>query len=337
MKVKKASAALMGSTLGMLILILDSKTALLGIQQGIELCLRTVIPSLFPFFFISNLITSSMLGKENRLLRYVGKFCGIPSGAESLLLTALLGGYPVGAQIISQACNTGTLSKDDGRRMLGFCNNPGPAFIFGMVASLFSSPAAGWTLWISIILSSLFTGFLLPEKANGHALIRPVKESTPTSALTGSISVMSYVCGWVILFRLLIVFLQRWFLWMFPTVVQVLIAGILELSNGCISLDSIAQPGLRYLMCAGFLCLGGCCVTMQTASAAGNLGLKYYFPGKILQASIGIILSYGTQFFLFSKDERVDNWLFPATIFITGVICVKILQKTCRKKLPLGV
>ena len=38
--------------LGLLILILDGKTAYNGAVDGIELCLKTVIPALFPFFVI---------------------------------------------------------------------------------------------------------------------------------------------------------------------------------------------------------------------------------------------------------------------------------------------
>ena len=40
-------------SLGMLALILDGRTAIEGARQGIGLCLRTVIPSLFPFFVLS--------------------------------------------------------------------------------------------------------------------------------------------------------------------------------------------------------------------------------------------------------------------------------------------
>ena len=40
------------ASMGMLVLILDGKTALEGARQGIELCLRTVVPSLFPFFLL---------------------------------------------------------------------------------------------------------------------------------------------------------------------------------------------------------------------------------------------------------------------------------------------
>ena len=47
---KTNKLACTAAALGMLVLILDSKTALAGAREGIDLCIRTVIPSLFPFF-----------------------------------------------------------------------------------------------------------------------------------------------------------------------------------------------------------------------------------------------------------------------------------------------
>ena len=83
----------------MLALILDGRTAIDGARQGIELCLRTVIPSLFPFFVLSILLTSSLLGSSLAVLRPLGRLFGMPDGAESLLIPAFLGGYPVAADI----------------------------------------------------------------------------------------------------------------------------------------------------------------------------------------------------------------------------------------------
>ncbi len=85
-------------SLGMLALILDGRTAIEGARQGIELCLRTVIPSLFPFFVLSILLTSSLLGSSLIVLRPLGRLFGMPEGAESLLIPAFLGGYPVGRE-----------------------------------------------------------------------------------------------------------------------------------------------------------------------------------------------------------------------------------------------
>lgn len=94
-------------SLGMLALILDGRTAIEGARQGIGLCLRTVIPSLFPFFVLSILLTSSLLGSSLIVLRPLGRLFGMPEGAESLLIPAFLGGYPVGAQNVAAAFRSG--------------------------------------------------------------------------------------------------------------------------------------------------------------------------------------------------------------------------------------
>ena len=97
----------------MLALILDGRTAIDGARQGIELCLRTVIPSLFPFFVLSILLTSSLLGSPLAVLRPLGRLFGMPDGAESLLIPAFLGGYPVGAQNVAAAFRSGQLTKPE--------------------------------------------------------------------------------------------------------------------------------------------------------------------------------------------------------------------------------
>ena len=147
--------------LGMLVLIIDSQTALNGAKDGIALCINTIIPSLFPFIVLTIMCNSMLLGKNIGILRLIGKCCGVPKGAESLLLLGIIGGYPIGAQSIYQAFQTGQVKRSDARHMLGFCNNAGPAFIFGMVSSLFSAPVVAWMIWVIHILSALLVGICL--------------------------------------------------------------------------------------------------------------------------------------------------------------------------------
>ena len=107
------------AALGFLLLILDSQTAFQGATRGIELCLRTVIPSLVPFFILSILLTESLAGRTMPILRPIGRLLRIPSGSEGILLIGLLGGYPSGAQSAAQSCRSGRMSLSACRRMLG--------------------------------------------------------------------------------------------------------------------------------------------------------------------------------------------------------------------------
>ena len=180
MKSRWQSASSVVYAIAMLVLILDAKTALTGAKEGITLCLYTVIPSLFPFIFISGILSSTLVGLNLPILRPLGKLCGIPSGSEPLLLLGLIGGYPVGAQNIAHAFNSRQLDKNTARRMLGFCNNAGPAFIFGLMSSMFKSPAAPWFLWLIHIISALAVGSFLPGKQQ-YACSIPMKKP-PTAA-----------------------------------------------------------------------------------------------------------------------------------------------------------
>ena len=193
----------------MLALILDGRTAIDGARQGIELCLRTVIPSLFPFFVLSILLTSSLLGSSLAVLRPLGRLFGMPDGAESLLIPAFLGGYPVGAQNVAAAFRSGQLTKPEAERMLSFCSNAGPAFLFGMAAAMFPRRWMALALWGIHIVGALCAALLIPGKPAATARLTKTSPHSPASALNTAITVMATVCGWVVLFRVLLSFLKR--------------------------------------------------------------------------------------------------------------------------------
>ena len=164
----------------------------------------------------------------------------------------------------------GQLSKADAERMLAFCNNAGPAFLFGMAAALFPRKSAAFLLWLIHLLSAVFTAMLIPHGKSRAVTLSQGKSMTLAEAMGGGIRVMASVCGWVVLFRVLIAFLNRWVLWLLPLPVQVGITGLLELTNGCCALASVSGDALRFVMCSGMLAAGGLCVTMQTVSTSSK-------------------------------------------------------------------
>lgn len=326
------------ASIGMALLILDSKTALSGAQSGVELCIRTVIPSLFPFFVLSAILTASLTGKRLRLLAGIRRLCRIPQGAESLLLVGLLGGYPVGAQCINQACHNGKISSRDARRMLAFCNNCGPAFLFGMTASLFDEWWIPWVLWCIHILSALLTGYLIPGQPEACISTEIANPVTPVQALNLAIKSMAGVCGWVVVFRVMIAFLNRWIFYSFPTEVQITISGLLELSNGCVELYQIDDAGLRFLLCAGFIGFGGLCVTMQTVSVTPSIaGRSLYFPGKVLQCCLSLVMAIGLQQAFPGSHLSLKYCGIPALIGLIDVVILRKKEKSSSIPQPIGV
>ena len=288
MALQQLMAGISGFT-GILILILDGKTAIHGAAEGINLCIQTIIPALFPFFLFSILLTGSFVGSPLPILRPIGKLFRIPKDAESILIASFLGGYPVGAQAISVAYRNGQLAKGDAQRMLAYCSNAGPSFLFGIIAFMFPGAKDPWILWAVHILSAWMVSRLFSEPSSDA---KSGKSGIAIStAMTSAVKTMAYVCGWVVLFRVILAFVDRWFFFMMNTPWQIAISGILELSNGCCGLNQIENTALRFAICSGMLALGGICVTMQTASVTHGLSIKYYLIGKLLQCMFSLILS----------------------------------------------
>ena len=254
----------------MLVLILDGKTALAGAAVGVELCLQTLIPSLVPFFVLSSMVTGSL-------------------GGGGLVLSGILGGYPVGAGNVAQAYRCGQISKSEGERLLVLCNCAGVSFLFGVIAPVLGSPGKGLALWGIYLLSVLALGLVLPKPPHVYRQAQPI---TLQMALRRSISAMAGVCGWVILFRVLLAVLDRWVLWLLPDWGWVAVYGLLELSNGCLYLG-ILEPELGFLVASGMLGFGGICVMLQTAGVVDGLSMRLYFPGKVFQSGVCMLLSAG--------------------------------------------
>ena len=307
-----------GAALGMLLLILDSPTALNSAREGMELCVTTVIPSLFPFFVLSSLLTGSLGGSFSPGW---GRLLGLPQGCEGLFLTGILGGYPIGTAGIGEAVRQGRLNQEDGARLLAFCNNPGPAFIFGMAACMFDMSWAGWVLWAVQVIGALAVALLLPGRPGATIKNAKAPGVSLPAALKGAVSAMAVVCGWVVLFRVVIGFLDRWILWILPTEIRVVFCGLLELTNGCCMLNAIQSQGLRFIICSGLLSFGGLCVGMQTASVSQGVSLRWYLPGKLLHCLISTGLAAAVQeLFPGNAGMKLPPIILPGLLIVAGIL-----------------
>lgn len=308
----------------MILLILDAKTALLGAQEGLELCIRTVIPSLFPFLFLSVMLTGSLTSTPIPLLRPLGRLCRIPIGTEGLLAVGLIGGYPVGAQCIAQAYRNKAISQQTAHRMLGFCSNAGPSFLFGILSPMFLRNNVIWILWAIHILSAILTGLLLPGNTTEPVPLHYSSTSTPAAALQRSIQAMGSICGWVIIFRVILSFCKHWFFWMMPVETAILLSGLLELTNGCCQLSQIGPEWIRFLLASVMLGFGGICVWLQTVSVTKDLGTGSYIPGKLIQTGISLILSCAITPLLYPEVP-----INPVLLLVPVIaLCLLIIRKT---------
>ena len=160
------------------------------------------------------------------------------------------------------------LEKKQAERMLAFCSNAGPSFIFGILSSCFQRKALLFLIWGIQILSA-WTAARFFSFDNG-TIGDETKLAADSFEIETAIWAMLKICGWVILFRILIFFLERWFLWIVPLNARILLIGLMELSNGCCMLDLIEDASVRFVIANVLLAFGGICVVLQTSSVCGT-------------------------------------------------------------------
>lgn len=305
----------------LLILIVDTKTAIAGVQDGIQVCVQTAIPSLLPFIILTKYLTQYMYGSKIPILGKLGRICGVPCHMESVLGICLIGGYPIGAQMIVDAMDSKQIDKETAERMMGFCNNSGPAFIFGVCGGLFQFSYIPWLILIIQLSSAILCGVMIPEKkthdfGNVNANTRTFAES-----LEASIRSMAIVCGWILCFRVVITYIDA-YITMDQIWLRTLICGVLELTNGSIALKNLTSESLRFVLINGMLSFGGICVWMQISAVAKTLSMKWFYVGKVLQCIISLSLAGIIQFFLFKDDPLSARILSIA-------ICPLMILTTC--------
>ncbi len=305
----------------LLLLILDTDTAKASASEGIEMCLKVIIPSLFPFFFVTFYLNASLLGLSVPGISRIAQWVHFPKGGDSLLLLGLIGGYPVGAQLIAEAYRNGNINKDTGKILLGYCNNAGPAFIFGVTGMLFSSLRITVILWTIHIFSSLLTGRLLPPPQQKSMATVITQDASLIDTLKKSMYSCATVCGWIIICKIMTGYFSKWLSGFLPALFTILLGGFLELSNGCLMLDAFASESTRFVLSSLFLAFGGFCVMLQTASVTKGLGLGLYIPGKIVQTAISTL-----------SAAIVSQILFPGhswqlLIYLSACVPIIILVK----------
>ncbi len=296
-----------GAIASFLLVLCSTDAAIEYMKKGLSLCASSVIPSLFPFMVISEIIVSSGFGvKISRLfakpMRYL--FGVSEAGAAAYILGALCG-FPIGAKTAVSMYDKGIMTKRELERLLTFCNNPGSAFVVSAIgASLFKNQRLGILLYISVILSSITVGFFgkffLGYKKGGFPpkpLIIPCEfgVKTLTSAISSSALSMLTVCAYVTFFSALVgcigALLSRIPL---PAEALACIFGFFELSSGVGAASELGDPTYAVLLCALFSGWSGLSVHFQimSVSAGRDISFKPYIIAKAAQGVICAAIAY---------------------------------------------
>lgn len=327
------------------LLIFFSAASIDTAKSALKLCADSLIPSLFPFFVCSSLLTD--LDAATLLSKFLNPimkpFFGLSGPCSLAIIMGYISGYPIGAKTAADLYISGSCSKDEAEKMLAYCNNSGPMFIIGALgSSMLKNTGAGAMIYLSHILSSLSVAFIMRNASSYRALPKPaVKQKSGsfgemfTESVSSSAILTLTVCGFVIIFALLISFIEQLgiieaicSLGMDYSLCKSVIYGLLECSGGCAAVVSaVKNPVVQYMLLSSVLAWSGVSVHLQVLGIIkkAKLSPKLYFKGKTLMAIISPVIT----FFLYSfKSKNVGLipllyvlFLFIITLFSILKIC----------------
>ena len=289
-------------------------------KSAVDTCLYVVIPSLFAFLVVSAL--ASRVGVTEKLGRLAAPIMGPLFHLEGTcavpLVLGLTGGYPVGTKAAAEMYKNGLCSKESAQRLLGFCNNSGPAFVFGILgASVLGSVKAGAVIYLIHVLTSIFIGILLgvfyrgvpTSPPSGRREKRAPLSSAFIYSVTSSFSSVINVSAFVIFFSVLLTVLEsagiisaavRFLsgaLPIQPEIANSVIRGMAEMTNGVVSINTAGvSPAVLAAAGSFIIGFGGLSVFCQikNEAAAAGLSVRYVLIGKVLHGVISAILAYFT-------------------------------------------
>ncbi len=325
-----------------LLLIVYVKDVSKSVLNSVKVCVTVIIPSLYAFMVISGFIVSSnlytVLSKPfSGVSRYLFR---IPPQYFSVFLIGSVGGYPVGARLLSELYSEKKIDRETAEQMLSYCYLAGPAFICGIAGvRLFSSVKTGMIIFTAIISANLIIavissfGRVIPPKSSDSASLQLTFDKLIDSVYGGAKGMFS-ICAIIVFFSSVICILEKTGIISFAAGklsaianmsygdVTAAIRSVIEISN-----ISFFAPNNYSLipLTASLLSFGGICVIIQVRGIIGEkLSAKRFYYFRILSTIISYFLCklYVVVFNLSSVPAAVtsdvtirQNTPFP-TIFL---------------------
>ena len=273
-----------------------------AVTEGLRLSVSVLIPSLFPFFICVNLTSAlGLTGVLARVFAPVMRRMFHVSGAGcTAVLCGAAGGYPSGAQCVAALYREGQLSRAEVEYLLLFCNNAGPAFLFGAVGTVMGIGMTGCLLlWGIHLLSALVIGLVNRPKEAPNAALPPVQRANASGAVVEAVrsagqailQITMFVAAFSVLARLLTMAAAH----ILPDGVCTVLTGMLELSGGIAALANL-PIALRWKLALAsfFLGFGGLCVWMQTQAVLAPAGLSGcgMLLAKLAQGLLAALMTY---------------------------------------------
>lgn len=316
-----------------------------AVARGLALCAGTMIPSLFPFMVVAELIVRSGVGRmaARPVARLLKPLFGVSEAGGCVLVLGALCGFPVGARTAAAYYRGGEMDAREFNHVLCFSNVPSSAFLIGAVGcSLFGDARIGRTMLALTLIAAALVGllfrFLLPRRIvtePGENAVTLAEDGTGGSLLSASIASaaggMLSVCATVIVFSALIGTLGYYAdaLGLSQTA-RTAFFGLFELSTGVAEASALADAAMAAVLCAAMAGWAGLSVHCQILSVCDGcpVTLGWFWLSRVLQ---GLLCGGGMRLLISLGSLSVNRVMQGASVnaWATESVWGRVWQAVC--------
>ena len=315
-------------TLLTIFFIVDLKNSMNSALEGCKLWFTAILPTIFPFLVICNLLISyDGIKLYSKILGpLLCKPLGLSKSSAFPITASILCGYPLGAKYCSDIYLEGFISRDEYLRLLNIATNCGPLFIIGPVSTaMLENIKFSYILLVANYLAPFIIGLITKRKtspSNINSLIDSncskdfgtKFKNAIDDAVKTTISIGAFIVSFSVIIGIIknntytsIVFQKLELLFNTPNnSLYSLFLGSIEITNGC---NLISQSDLSLslkLSIISFLCsFSGLCIIAQVSSfiSQNKVSLMKYSLIKFSQGILSFIITFILSLFTITSIE----------------------------------
>lgn len=258
-----------------------------GALDGLDLWYKALIPALFPFMILSNVIINLNLTEGvNMFMRPLTFILKLKKEAGYGIFAGLFFGYPACAAACCNLVKKNIISKEDANICIASFNNVSPAFLSGFVCmEILGNANCFLPVFLIFYSCTLITSFIIRyiifqkyrDTYTSVSVPMPQKSALIDKSILSALKNIGKLGGYIIIFSILSHCIMS-FIPFHPEILCMLI----EITTGLTVSDR------RYLTFLPFISLGGVCGMFQTFSVDENniIDKKIYILGKFISAVI---------------------------------------------------
>lgn len=277
-----------------------------ALKTALVNCYTTLIPSLIPFMMLSQLFCDSSAGNTVSafLSPITRKLFRLNKSETKITLMSLIGGYPCGAKLISNALDKNELTLNSATRLLKFSVNPSPSYmILAVGVGLYQNKEIGFIFFFSNLIATLLLAFITrPKSAQKQTETPPLPLSQSlVKSVCDSTNAMLLICGFTLFFSLVLQFFKNLGLFKIHPILTALISLSLDVVTGVNNTCKIS-----FFLTAVAISFGGISVIFQCMAMLKGQKINFLkiIPFRILHSLLTGVISY---FIIKIKDFPIET------------------------------